>query len=209
MEMLDLHNGYGQNFGFILYRAYVPKGKKLTFTVPAQDRAQVIMNGKEIGVLYWKSTRWEIDIPENVLDSENILDILVEHHGRVNYVMMGFNRFNEESKGITGDVKLDGSVISNWRIYPMEFKEDYVNSMADNHKWKTFTNWDGGVASLYTANLRIDATPRDTFLNMKGWTKGNAFINGFNLGRYWKEGPQRTLYVPAPVLKTGNNKVSI
>jgi beta-galactosidase len=43
----------------------------------------------------------------------------------------------------------------------------------------------------------------------QGWTKGNAFINGFNLGRYWKEGPQRTLYVPAPVLKTGNNKVSI
>jgi hypothetical protein len=41
MEMLDLHNGYGQNFGFILYRAYIPKGKKLTFTVPAQDRAQV------------------------------------------------------------------------------------------------------------------------------------------------------------------------
>ena len=32
--------------------------------------------------------------------------------------------------------------------------------------------------------------------------KGQAFINGFNLGRYWPvRGPQVTLYVPAPALK--------
>ena len=31
--------------------------------------------------------------------------------------------------------------------------------------------------------------------------QGQAFINGFNLGRYWPvEGPQITLYVPAVVL---------
>lgn len=42
----------------------------------------------------------------------------------------------------------------------------------------------------------------------QGWTKGNVFVNGFNLGRYWNEGPQKTLYVPAPILKPGVNKVS-
>jgi len=36
-----------------------------------------------------------------------------------------------------------------------------------------------------------------------------AFVNGFNLGRYWSEGPQKTLYVPGPILKTGKNKVNI
>lgn len=25
----------------------------------------------------------------------------------------------------------------------------------------------------------------DTFLSFKGWVKGVAFINGFNLGRFW------------------------
>lgn len=31
--------------------------------------------------------------------------------------------------------------------------------------------------------------------------KGQLFINGFNIGRYWPVvGPQVTLYVPAPVL---------
>ena len=33
-------------------------------------------------------------------------------------------------------------------------------------------------------------------------------INGFNLGRFWPdEGPQRTLYVPAPVIKKGINSI--
>jgi len=26
---------------------------------------------------------------------------------------------------------------------------------------------------------------KDTFLSMDGWSKGVAFINSFNLGRYW------------------------
>ena len=41
--------------------------------------------------------------------------------------------------------------------------------------------------------------PADTFLATPGWTKGVCWINGFNLGRHWEVGPQRTLYVPAPL----------
>ena len=44
---------------------------------------------------------------------------------------------------------------------------------------------------------------------MKGWGKGILFINGANLGRYWSVGPQRTLYVPGPLLREGVNKVSV
>lgn len=43
------------------------------------------------------------------------------------------------------------------------------------------------------------------FLHLEGWTKGNAWINGFPLGRYWSRRPQRSLYVPAPVLRPGVN----
>ena len=43
---------------------------------------------------------------------------------------------------------------------------------------------------------------------MQGWEKGVVFINGVNLGRYWTVGPQRTLYVPGPVLRRGINKVT-
>jgi len=39
--------------------------------------------------------------------------------------------------------------------------------------------------------------------------KGVAFINGFNLGRYWSEGPVQYLYIPAPLLKKGVNQIII
>ena len=42
----------------------------------------------------------------------------------------------------------------------------------------------------------------------QGWGKGTVFINGYHLGRYWNIGPQKTLFVPAPYLKSGSNLVS-
>ncbi|CAM5681997.1 hypothetical protein SALBM311S_05897 [Streptomyces alboniger] len=33
--------------------------------------------------------------------------------------------------------------------------------------------------------------PADTFLALPGWTKGQAWVNGFHLGRYWNRGPQQ------------------
>ncbi|MDX3578760.1 glycoside hydrolase family 35 protein [Streptomyces sp. FL07-04A] len=53
------------------------------------------------------------------------------------------------------------------------------------------------------------STPADAFLSLPGWTKGQAWINGFHLGRYWNRGPQRTLYVPGPVLRSGANDLVV
>ena len=47
----------------------------------------------------------------------------------------------------------------------------------------------------------------NTYLNPTGWKKGVAFVNGYNLGRYWTVGPQLTLFVPATLLKEGENEL--
>ncbi|MFC9634213.1 hypothetical protein ACFTY8_34395 [Streptomyces mirabilis] len=39
------------------------------------------------------------------------------------------------------------------------------------------------------------------------WSAGSIRCNGFCLGRYWSVGPQRSLYVPGPVLREGANEV--
>ena len=36
-----------------------------------------------------------------------------------------------------------------------------------------------------------------------------VWVNGFNLGRYWNLGPGNTLYVPAPVLRSGRNEIVV
>lgn len=63
--------------------------------------------------------------------------------------------------------------------------------------------------AFYTGHLTVDEV-KDTFLSFRGWSKGVAFINGFNLGRFWPSfGPQCNLYVPAPILQEGKNLVVI
>nr|CAD7435898.1 unnamed protein product [Timema monikensis] len=44
---------------------------------------------------------------------------------------------------------------------------------------------------------------------MSTWGKGNVFVNGFNIGRYFSVGPTHTLYVPAPLLSQGANEILV
>ncbi|RSN81405.1 beta-galactosidase, partial [Streptomyces sp. WAC 05379] len=60
--------------------------------------------------------------------------------------------------------------------------------------------------AFHQGTFEVDV-PADSFLALPGWTKGQAWINGFHLGRYWNRGPQHTLYVPAPILRPGTNEL--
>jgi beta-galactosidase len=64
------------------------------------------------------------------------------------------------------------------------------------------------VPSFYRAKFEVKEIG-DTFLNPKGWGQGVAWVNGFNLGKYWKVGPQVTLYVPAEILHVGENELVV
>lgn len=65
------------------------------------------------------------------------------------------------------------------------------------------------VESYFEIDENIDEMGKlpDTFLDMSGWHKGIVFVNGFNIGRYFRVGPQQTLYVPGPLLRVGLNTV--
>ncbi len=75
--------------------------------------------------------------------------------------------------------------------------------------WRNVTNpTELKAPVLIQSTFNVDQTPTDTFLDMRNWHKGIVFINGFNIGRYWSVGPQQTLYIPAPLLRMGENKVT-
>ena len=71
----------------------------------------------------------------------------------------------------------------------------------------TFGEFANTPATFHCGTFRADEIA-DTFLKRPG-VKGIVWINGFNLGRYWEIGPTQTLYVPAPVLKKGENTIVI
>ena len=129
-------------------------------------------------------------------DGETIcIDILVENMGRVNY-----GPSLRDNKGITEGVRLGLQFLFDWKIYPLP--------LDDLHKlvYRPTDCTDGPV--FLKGEFEVEDCT-DTFLKLNGFSKGVAYINGFNLGRYWKVGPTKTMYVPAPLLKKGKNIIEI
>lgn len=54
--------------------------------------------------------------------------------------------------------------------------------------------------SLYHSELTI-GTPTDTWLDLSGFGRGTLWINGQNLGRYWKVGPVQGVFLPSCFMK--------
>jgi hypothetical protein len=44
-----------------------------------------------------------------------------------------------------------------------------------------------GGPEFYEGHFHIDSESemKDTFISFRGWTKGVAFVNDFNIGRFW------------------------
>ena len=44
-----------------------------------------------------------------------------------------------------------------------------------------------GGPEFYEGHFRIDSENemKDTFISFRGWNKGVAFVNNFNIGRFW------------------------
>ncbi|XP_057605433.1 beta-galactosidase-1-like protein 2 [Hippopotamus amphibius kiboko] len=197
MEQLSVNEGSGQSFGYILYETVITSGGLLTSDGHVKDRGQVFLDDKYIGVL--DHAHQQLTGYKDYLT----LRILVENQGRRAYGP----DINQERKGLIGDVYLGSSPLRKFKIYSLEMQGKFVQRGLPNI-WRQTLFQPHGPA-FFLALLRLGSHPEDTFINMKGWTKGVVFINGQNLGRYWNIGPQETLYLPGPWLQPGLNEIVV
>jgi beta-galactosidase len=124
------------------------------------------------------------------------LDTLIENLGRTNYGPDLADR-----KGITEAVLHGCQQLFGWTMVPLALER------ADRLAYHPAGAWQG--PAFYRGRFVVRGTPADTFLAVPGGRHGVCRINGFLLGRYWERGPQRTLYVPAPVLREGENTLIV
>jgi beta-galactosidase len=201
---------FDQDYGFILYRSHLsgPRPEGLLMVHEVRDRAQVFVDGQPIGVLERETgdEALSLEVPPQGLT----LDLLVENMGRVNFGPGLMDR-----KGIVGQVTFDWQVMFNWEVYPLPLNDlrklTFIPALSLPVSARRRGGWPDGRSNMprfYRGTFEVDEAA-DTFLALPGWTKGVAWINGFNLGRYWQRGPQQTLYVPAPVLKRGENEIVV
>lgn len=184
----------GQGNGYVLYRKRFTQPISGTLKIQGlRDFATIYVNGVKVGELnrVFKNYELAVTIPFN-----GILEILVENMGRINYGA----EIVHNTKGIIAPVMINEYEISGgWEMYKMPMSE--VPTLK-NETIKL------GRPVLYESIVNIDR-PADTFLDMSAWGKGIVFVNGHNLGRYWKVGPQQTLYVPGCWLNKGVNSIVV
>lgn len=187
----DLKQGYG----YVLYRTTVKGPAKGLLKIDhVRDYAVVLINGKRVAMLDRQlgQDSVEVDIPEG----DARLDLFLENGGRINYGPF----LNDNRKGITERVTLAGKELSGFKMYGFPCTD--FSSL----KFKTGEAIGGPVVrrGVFTLN-----EVGDTYLDMRQWGKGAAWLNGHSLGRFWNIGPQQTLYIPAPWLKKGKNEVIV
>ncbi|XP_044168519.1 beta-galactosidase-like [Acropora millepora] len=199
----------GQNYGFILYQTIIPPRY-------AQSNVTLSINNlvRDRGIIYIgkirQATMFRRRNDQNVtLGIGNMLqlDILVENMGRCNQGVA-------EPKGILGNVTLNGSILMDWQIYPINLDNLFSNQFdflfSEIEKGDHMYDVDKSFApSFFYGEFPVNSS-HDTFLHLPGWSKGQAYVNGFNLGRYWPViGPQMTLFVPADVFSMKQKYASV
>ncbi|XP_072449239.1 beta-galactosidase-1-like protein 2 [Chiloscyllium punctatum] len=199
MENLPINNGSGQAYGYTLYNTVINSGGLLHSGQNVRDRAQIFVDGQSVGFLDYNN----VELAISVAAGKRNLSLLVENRGRVNYG----NKLDDQRKGLIGDVFLNKEPLKDFTIYPLEMKTNFIESFSAIQLNSVPEN--PTLPAFFYGVLYVDSLPYDTFIKLKGWTKGVVFVNGMNLGRYWEIGPQQTLYLPAPWLQHGSNEIVI
>lgn len=196
----------GQSFGFILYSAVIegPKDGWPLYIDELHDRAHIYVNGEYKTTYYVNDKVTEETALKLPLDyNENAkLDILVENMGRINY-----GPFMSDRKGLKR-VRFNQCQHHCWDIYTLPMDNLDKLELKDIENVPSEENEVVGP-NFYATEFEIEGKSCDTFLRLDGFTKGFVVLNGFNIGKYWKVGPQKTLYVPAPMLKEGKNEIIV
>ncbi|XP_023235780.1 beta-galactosidase-like isoform X2 [Centruroides sculpturatus] len=182
-----------QKSGFVSYSTLIkiiPTDPILLNVPGLHDRGYIFIDNKFCGII---SRQMNIfSLPLKIMRGQ-ILTILVENQGRI-------NSGDSDFKGLTSNVTLGNEMLINWVIQKIPLNNTkLIHSLDKMYHPKNPEEYVAEMPGFFSVNFTLPtaAEPLDSFLNLRNWTKGVAFLNGFNLGRYWPAmGPQVTLYTP-------------
>ena len=200
MEELD------QGWGSMVYVTTLPEVSTPSVLTldEGHDFAQVFIDNQYIGKIDRVRNENSLQLPAVKQGQE--LKIVIEAMGRIN-----FGRAIKDYKGITNSVTISTDIdghemiwnLKRWTI--LTIPDDYATALK---ALKNFPSPLTSKAGYYRGHFNLKRTG-DTFLNMEQFGKGQVYVNGHAIGRFWSIGPQQTLYVPGCWLKKGKNEVIV
>ena len=203
----------GMGWGSALYSTHLKaRNVPSTLTIDAHDFAQVFVDGILVGRLDRRLGQKTIDLPATPGGAK--LDILVEAMGRINY-----GRAIKDFKGIVAPVTIthprpgaepEQKPLGHWTI--RLFPDDYATVSTQNYQPMNADTGDAAdfafMPAYYRGTFTVD-DPADTYLDLSTWGKGQVWVNGHAIGRFWQIGPQQSLFMPGCWLKKGENEIIV
>lgn len=195
IKMEDL----GQSYGYLLYHteASWDADEEKIRVIDGRDRMQLFVDGELV------TTQYQAEIGQDIFvtgkkKATHQIDILIENMGRVNYG----HKFlaDTQRKGIRTGVCKDLHFLLDWQQYPLPLEN------TENIDFSK--GWQPQQPAFYAFDFEMKAL-KDTYLDLSGFGKGVAFVNGVNIGRFWNVGPTLSLYIPHSLLKEGSNRIII
>lgn len=207
----EMNLGWGAMF-YTTKLPQIEKSSRLSLN-EAHDYAQIFINNKFIGTIDRTKNEKSIKLPP--VKQGATLTILIEAMGRIN-----FGRAVKDFKGITESVTIDTEInghdvnyhLKNWVIVPIP--DSYQNAqyafdkLDETNRCFSPINFSSPSIGYYRGYFNLKKVG-DTFLNLEQWGKGQVYVNGHALGRFWRIGPQQTLYLPGCWLKKGRNEIIV
>ena len=195
-------------WGTMFYTTRLPEIKtKSILTADVHDYGQVFIDGKYIGKIDRVKNEKSLTLPPVRKDAE--LAIIVEGMGRIN-----FGRAIKDFKGIIGEVTISTeyeNMETTWK--PLHWSNiaipDDYNIAVKALALKPLPAGQDILKSGYHRGYFIIKKVGDTFLNFEKWGKGQVWVNGHAMGRFWSIGPQQTLFIPGCWLKKGKNEIIV
>ena len=189
-----------QGYGYIIYTTtFTADAEGMSVVLPdVQDYAHVYIDGQYRKTLF--RTDSDRTIPVGGIGTHAV-GILVENMGRYN---SGWNM--TDRKGMLGQLRgREADLEMEIQLYGYDIYSLPLEELP--------TRFDAAAAenepAFYRYELQVD-TPEDTVVHFEGFTRGVAFLNGFNLGRHWDTvNPNNRLFIPAPLLKKGKNELIV
>ena len=205
--MEELNQGWG-SMVYVTTLPEIDSPSVLTLN-DCHDFAQVFIDTTYVGKIDRVRNEKSLLLPAVKKGQE--LKILIEAMGRIN-----FGRAIKDYKGITESVTLstdrDGHELiwnlKRWNIFTIPDSYDAAKKALDTAKRDSLTKMMFKGSGYYRGYFNLKKVG-DTFLNMEAFGKGQVYVNGHAVGRFWSIGPQQTLYVPGCWLKKGKNEVIV
>lgn len=202
-------------WGAMFYETKLPqieKSSRLSLN-EAHDYAQIFIDNKLIGTIDRTKNEKSIKLPP--VKQGATLTILIEAMGRIN-----FGRAVKDFKGITESVTIDTEInghevsyhLKYWVIAPIpdshQTAQHAFDKLDETNRCFSPINFSSPSIGYYRGYFNLKKVG-DTFLNLEQWGKGQVYVNGHALGRFWRIGPQQTLYLPGCWLKKGRNEIIV